>query len=307
MNSDRTLPARLSGAALDIGGTKIAAVRFENGEVAERLTEPTNRAMSGTDLVRSCEQLLLRLDAEPEGPLGVAATGRVTNSGLWSAVNTGTLPNIENLPLAEMLSGALARPVHVLNDAAAAAWAEARWGAAAEAASMVYVTISTGVGGGFVFGGTLLRSENGLAGHVGFMSARESDQICGCGRFGTVESVASGLAIAERAKALGHPVTTKEVFEQWRAGTPWAEELVHDSARTIADLGASLRAGLGLDCMVLGGSVGLSGGYHDLVASYLASEPSMFRIKTAIAAFRHDSPLIGALLFAEERPKGECT
>ncbi|MFC6486546.1 ROK family protein [Nitratireductor sp. GCM10026969] len=303
MTGERNVSPDLTGAALDIGGTKIVAARFESGSEVARLNRPTDRGMSGRGLIETCRDLLTQVEADSESPLGVAATGRVAASGLWSAVNAGTLPHIENLPLAEALASGLGRPVFVLNDAAAAAWVEARHGAAADAASMIYVTVSTGVGGGFVLNNTLLTSESGLAGHVGFMSARSSNLPCGSGRVGTIESIASGTAIAARAKATGHPVTAREVFESWRRGESWAESLVHDSARTIADLGSSLRASLGLDCMVLGGSVGLSEGYGKLVDHFLAKEPPLFRIETALATFQHDSPLLGALLFATEQSK----
>ncbi len=300
MSESVSLPAGLTGAALDIGGTKIAAARFEDGVAVERATEATDRALSGTALISSCRALLARIGADTEAPLGVAATGRVTTSGLWSAVNSGTLPNIVDLPLAESLGKDFSH-IAVLNDAAAAAWAEAHHGAAAGIASMVYVTVSTGVGGGFVLGNRLLQSENGLAGHVGFMSARDSETLCGCGRVGTIEAVASGTGIAQSAKAAGYPVSTKEVFDAWRQGELWAESIVRGSARTIADLAASLRSGLGLDSMVLGGSVGLAQGYCELVAEYLDREPKMFRMTVAPAVFGQDSPLIGALLFAADQ------
>ena len=295
---------RLNGAALDIGGTKIAAARIVSGRVLEHAILPTDGQAKTQKLIADCLNLLAGVGAMPEEPLGVSATGRVTASGEWSAVNSATLPNVERFPLAQVLAEGFST-VRVANDAAAAAWAEACFGAGVGASGFAYVTVSTGIGGGIVLNGRLVQSDDGLAGHVGFMTSRLSDTACGSGRFATVESVASGSAIARTAREQGFAISTAEVFERWRDSETWAGELVSRSAQAIADLGCNLKAALGIDRLVVGGSVGLAVGYLDLVREHVSREVDLFQPEIVAAGLGKDSPLFGALQLAIDAERGQ--
>lgn len=284
----------LNGFAADLGGTKIAAARVEKGVVASRLLAPTQSSADAQTQLGTIAGLLARLGYESGAPLGLAVAGRVDAGGHWHAVNRGTLSAIDGVPLATLAARILG-PATCLNDAAAAALAEARYGTGHGSDSFAYLTISTGVGGGLVSGGHLLRSANGLAGHVGFASSRFADVACESGRSGTVESVAGGRAIAAAGHAVGHSVDARMVFDAAAAGAPWAERIVARSASAVAALIADLAAILGVDTVAIGGSIGMAPGYLDRVRIALDTEPNLFRPAVALAVLGHDAPLIGAL------------
>ncbi|CTQ33550.1 ROK family protein [Jannaschia rubra] len=285
----------LDGFAVDLGGTKLAAARIARGIVVERLQAPTDGAARPETQVAAIGGLLDRLGHDPGAHLGVAVAGRIDDAGRWHAVNSGTLRTIAGFPLAEALRRDVG-PATCLNDASAAALAEARFGAGRDSASFAYLTVSTGIGGGLVVGGRLLESANGLAGHVGFVSSRRAEGLCGSGRTATVEAVAGGRAIAAAALRDGHPAAdARAVFDAASAGADWAERIVARSAEAVALLIGDLTTILGLDTVAIGGSIGLAPGYLDRLASALAREPTLFRPRIAAAELGHDAPLIGAL------------
>lgn len=283
----------ISGFAVDLGGTKTAAARIEAGRVVARLQRATDAGADVAAQLDSVAALLGELGYPHGDALGVAVAGRVDAEGDWHAVNTGTLRAISAAPLGRLLRSRFGDRARALNDAAAAALAEARLGAGRGAYNFAYLTVSTGVGGGLVLGGRLIDSRDGLAGHVGFTSSRFSDQLCGSGRTGTVESVAGGRAIAAAAGL----ADARAVFEGGRH-----PEIIERSAAAIACLIADLATILGLDRVAVGGSIGLAPGYLPMVLTHLAKEPELFRPTVAPAELGQDSGLVGALLAASEDP-----
>ncbi len=296
------LPRRApgDGIAIDLGGTKLAAARIIDGCIVERVLHPTDGQATADDQLAAMYRLARSLGLSERDAVGIAVSGRVTAEGVWHAVNAQTLTRIEGIDLQRRAAVTFDRRVLVRNDAAAAALAEFHFGAGRDSAAMAYVTVSTGVGAGFVIGGRLLSSANGLAGHVGFTTSRRSERVCGSGRTGTVESVAAGRAIAQAARRAGHPVAdAREVFDLWRSGAGWAEDLVDGSAAAISDLCADLVALLGVDRVVLGGSIGLADGYGERVRRHLELEPPLFRPDLIVSELGPDAVLLGALVDPE--------
>ncbi|HQZ11859.1 MAG TPA: ROK family protein [Devosia sp.] len=281
----------LAGFAVDLGGTKTAVARIEAGEVVERLQQPTDASADLPTQVAAMAAMLEQLGFTPGMPLGVAVAGRIDNVGNWHAVNTGTLRAITAAPLGEMLRERFGAAARALNDADAAALAEARLGAGVGAHNFAYLTVSTGVGGGLVLGGRLIDSTTGLVGHVGFASSRFSNSMCGSGRFGTVESVAGGRAIAAAAGR----EDARAVFAD-----PAQEPIIDLSAAAIAALIGDLTAILGLNRVAIGGSIGLAAGYLPRVLSHLGELPDIFRPEVVPATLGQDSGLIGVLLASLE-------
>lgn len=277
----------VDGFAVDLGGTKIAAARIENGSVINRVQRVTDGAAGFQSQLETIEALLADVGFRHGQPLGVAVAGRIDRDGGWHAVNTATLSAIAAAPLGAELKHRFGETSLATNDAAAAALAEYRLGAGRGAYNFAYVTVSTGVGGGLVLGGRLVDSDNGLAGHVGFTSSPFGTTLCGSGRMGTVESTGSGRAIAAAAAL----PDAKAVF---------ASDLDHPtiarSAQAVAKLVSDLTAILGLDCVAVGGGIGLADGYLDKVAAWLGEEPELFRPRLARAELGTDSGLVGALL-----------
>lgn len=291
--------ADLTGFAIDLGGTKTAAARIVNGEITARRQVATDGGAGLDTMLDAVAGLLDELGHDRGAPLGVAVTGRVGRDGRWHAVNVGTLPEISGVPLTDALVERFGS-ARVSNDAVAAAVAEAHFGAGRGAFAHAYITVSTGVGGGLILGGRPLLSANGLAGHVGFVTSPLGRERCDSGRFGTVESVAGGRAIALAAANAGHPDTdARAVFNEALAGAGWAQAIVERSAAAVATLCADLTTILGLDSVSLGGSIGLATGYLARVASHQAQEPELFRVPISAAELGQNSALLGALALHE--------
>ncbi len=183
---------------------------------------------------------------------------------------------------------------------------------------MVFITVTTGVGGGVVSGGKLLTGPGGLAGHIGHTLADPHGPVCGCGRTGCVEAIASGRGIAAAAQGELAGADARTIFTRAGQGDEQAQQLIHRSARTLARLIADIKATTDCQCVVVGGSVGLAEGYLALVETYLAQEPAAlaegylalvetylaqepaaFHVDLLAAHYRHDAGLLGAALLAQ--------
>lgn len=291
----------LTGFAVDLGGTKLAAAAIEKGRVTNVVVRRTAGGSGPNVLVSELAQISKDVGFEFGQPIGVAVAGLLDKKGLWTAVNRSILSDLCELPLAQHLNESFGSGVIALNDTQAAAIGEFQYGAAQGSGSAAYLTVSTGISAGFVLNGKTLHSPNGMLGHVGFMTSLRGGRECGSGRFGTFESIASGRSIETRAKSLGHDVDCESVFERAGAGTKWALDLIDDSSAAIAELCANLSACLGVERVVLGGGVGLAPEYIERVQRHLENEPSLFRPDLVSAGLGKNSALFGALSTAIER------
>lgn len=284
--------------AVDIGGTKIAVGVVDNGSVLERREVPTPRvADEVVDAVATLLDALRPLDA-----VGVATTGWVRD-GTVLGPNRGVIDGWYGFDLRDALERATGHAVTLVNDGLAAAWGEHRFGAARGAHASMFVTVSTGVGGGIVFDGHLIRGASGLAGHVGHIVVEPDGPICGCGRRGCLEVTASGRAIEMIARAAtGLHLTAKDVFERVEAGDRILAQVV-DKAVARMRLGlANLQATLDTNVVVLGGGVGMNPTYSQRLEAALIGEPEPFRPHVRPALLGHDAALIGVADLA--RPNG---
>ncbi|HEV2370329.1 MAG TPA: ROK family protein [Acidimicrobiales bacterium] len=192
---------------IDVGGTKVLGVVLTAvGEVAAEQRLPTP---GGTDdLVTGVVSLVDALegaDSAGPGPLpvGIGAPGLVDRSG--SVRFAPNLPGINGAELRARAERALGpRPVVVDNDANCAGWGEARLGAAQHARHALMVTLGTGIGGGVVADGRLLRGADGFAGEIGHMVVDPSGPLCPCGRAGCWERYASGSGLGRLAREAAH-------------------------------------------------------------------------------------------------------
>jgi glucokinase len=159
--------------------------------------------------------------------VGVATPGPIdAPRGVVTA--TPNLPGWRDVPLGRMIQEEFGLPTYLENDANAAALAEQRFGAGRGADDMIYVTASTGIGGGFILDGRLYRGATGAAAEVGHMTILPHGPRCGCGNRGCLEALASGAAIAREAReriARGVPTLMAELAEG---------DLDHISAKMVA-------------------------------------------------------------------------
>jgi len=221
---------------LDIGGTKLAAgVVAPDGTVHGFVFEPTHGERGPDDGVARLFELGRRALADsglaPDDIAGVGiGCGGPLDSDGGVLIAPLHLPGWNDVPVAELAREAFGHPAVLDNDATAAAAAEHRFGAGRGTRNMVYLTISTGVGGGVVIDGSLHRGPTGNGGELGHVTVDWHGRECrGCGRRGCLEAYASGTSIAERAREAGMDVagapevSAAAAYGDTTAARVWAE------------------------------------------------------------------------------------
>ncbi len=303
--------------AVDLGGTQIRAARFsETSEMEERVSLETH-AQEGFEPVFGRVLDAVRQVWPDRGD--VAAVGM----GVPGPINFKTgllrfapnLPGWDNLPLPRMLGDRLGVPVTVGNDADVAALAEHRFGAGRGVSDLIYLTISTGIGGGIIHDGRLFTGGNGLGGEVGHMAIDPRGPKCSCGNTGCLEVMASGTAIARRARErladgelsvmrewLGEDVaavTARDVTQAAHRGDALAISLYREVGATIGSALVNLMYLLNPSLFVLGGSVTLAGDllFGPMREAVASRAPAAYReqIRIVPAELGGDVGLWGAL------------
>lgn len=223
---------------IDLGGTKVAAgVVFEDGGVHGRLQQATAALRASGDVLGALVEMAgAAVRAAGLTPAEIAGAGLALPGPADRAearlLCAPTLPELENVPLAPRLGDLLGLPVVGDNDANAAALGEARFGAGRDAAVLAYFTVSTGIGGGIVIGGRLFHGASGAAAEFGHQRVEPDGEPCACGADGCLETVASGPAIARRARRM-LPSFPRSLLadREWRAGREWDAALVAEAGR----------------------------------------------------------------------------
>jgi glucokinase len=262
--------------ALDIGGTKLAAgVVDPSGRVQSFLVAPS-RADEGPERVLARLFELGRsavagseLGWDAIHGVGIGCGGPLdAEAGLL--LSPPHLPGWRDVPVTAIAENEYGKPAVLENDATAAAWGEHRHGAGAGTLNMVYLTLSTGVGGGVVVGGRLYRGSAGNGAELGHVTVDWRGRVCsGCGRNGCLEAYASGTSIAERMRealalrdrgaATRDGITAADVVASAAAGDATARDVWQE---TIEALACGLTSIVNLfepEVVVLGGGVSRSG------------------------------------------------
>jgi glucokinase len=183
---------------VDIGGTKIlAGVVDESGAILDRVKIATPRDSEQTAAAIAQAAQSVRKDYPVEA-LGLGAAGFISADRATVLV----APNMSwhDEPLKARIEAQIDLPVVVENDANAAAWGEARFGAGAGSPNVVLYTIGTGVGGGIVLNGELFRGHFGVGAEFGHYRVQPNGRLCGCGQHGCLEQYASGNALTRYVK-----------------------------------------------------------------------------------------------------------
>ncbi len=283
--------------AVDIGGTKIAVGMVdESGKVLARLEHPTEpKSGPAQGVARICEMLHQTI-AESGGRLqgiGIGCTGPVDPlSGILE--KNEFLPGWEGMCLTDELDRSFGVSVAIENDADAAALGEFAWGAGRGAKRLIYVTVSTGIGGGMVFDSQLYRGVDGSHPEIGHHVIDPRGPQCFCGTRGCWESLASGPALAQR----GGFSNAREVCDAARRGDKSALTAITQEGLYLGVGIANLITLFVPDIIVLGGGVMQS---HELfwerIHSIIQSSCGLVPFeKTRLlrAALDMDAGLIGA-------------
>ncbi|HFZ8996151.1 TPA: N-acetylmannosamine kinase [Citrobacter freundii] len=283
--------------AIDLGGTKIAAALIGRDlQIRDRREIPTPASKTPQALREALAMLIAPLQIQAQR-VAVASTG-IIHEGSLLAINPQNLGGLLHFPLVKTLETLTGLPTLAVNDAQAAAWAEYH-AIDDDIRDMVFITVSTGVGGGAICGGRLITGAGGLAGHLGHTLTDPNGPRCGCGRVGCVEAIASGRGIAAAAQDDIAGCDAKTIFARAAEGHEQAGRLIQHSARTLARLIANVKAITDCQRVVIGGSVGLAEGYLAQVSTFLAQEPPVYHVALCPAYYRHDAGLLGAALLAQ--------
>lgn len=268
-------PAPASGdrdpvAAVDIGGTKIAAgIVDAEGRILASGTRPTPRSSDAERVMLAVEELLdeLATTAHWDGVrgLGVCSAGPVdVEHGTVSPVN---IPAWRAFPLLRAIARHPAvdgRILTLAGDAVAMAAGEHAYGAAADRANALCMVVSTGVGGGLILGGRVMPGSTGNAGHIGHISVDLEGEPCPCGGRGCLERLAAGPAIARRALAAGWlppdgDDSAAAAARSAAAGDGAALAAFERAAQALAAGIAATAALVEIDTVVIGGGVAQCG------------------------------------------------
>jgi glucokinase len=264
--------------AVDLGGTQIrAALITPDLEVHGRRAVPTDDA-DGVEAVldRIARVATAVLDAARDAGLPDPAGVSISSPGPldpWRGVilHAPNLAGWRGIPLGPAITGALGLPTFVERDTNVAVLAEWRYGAAVGTRNAIYITVSTGIGGGIVLDGRPLVGVHGTAGEVGHLTIELDGPVCGCGGIGHVEAIASGTALARDGRALlaagatGTPlarlaaeadeVDAELVARAAEEGDAACAALLERAWTAIGALCASLVNLLDPEVIVLGGSI----------------------------------------------------
>ncbi len=206
MGEKMTTQAFIMG--IDIGGTKIAGgLVTSKGRLLKSVVVPTLadkgfKASSG-QVFRLIERLVrVAGGGKNLKGIGICAPGPL-NPKIGVVLTPPNLPGWRNVPLAKLVQNHFGVPTLVENDANAAGLAEVLWGAATNYRDIFYVTVSTGIGTGIIIDRKIYHGKNGVAGEGGHVSVDPRGSfLCGCGTRGCIEALASGPAMARRARIL---------------------------------------------------------------------------------------------------------
>ena len=240
---------------IDLGGTKILAVignadgaALGNSTVSTPASESPQATIEAIAAASNGALAAAGRSLTDVACVGIAAAGAVDSlNGI--VVHAPQLPAWDKVPLVAMVRERLGVPAVIGNDADLAALAEQRFGAGKGIANLLYVTVSTGIGGGIIIDNRLYRGHHGFAGEIGHVSVQAGGRYGRSMVSGAVESLASGTAIAQIAQERmdageassiersAEGVTSPGVFAAYRAGDALAASVVRDA---VGHLGAAL-------------------------------------------------------------------
>jgi glucokinase len=286
---------------LDLGGTKIAAAVVEDGKIIARkqIKTPQTGLEDVVSALESVSHDLLEKHSDVTA-LGIGVPGPLD----FKKGRIRFTPNIAGLddaPIVELLEKRLKLKVVLENDANAAGFAEHKYGAAKKYESSLYITISTGIGGGLFIADTVIRGANGITGEIGHITVMPHGPLCGCGQLGCWEALASGRAIAKEATfSYGETLNTQAVFEKAKAGERKAL-MVIDNAAYFMGIGiANLQKIFDPDVFVIGGGMSQVGDFYlNKIKAYTERFNAGFPpSKIRVAELGTDAGVIGAAAVA---------
>jgi glucokinase len=312
-------------ASLDLGGTKIAgALATADGAIVARATAPTRAAEGPEAVVERMGQMIDRL-AQEAGAAPVAVGIGVPGLADLASGEVRFLPNLpgnwRGVPVREMLNRHTPRPVYLLNDARMAALGELVFGYGRTCGNLAFLTLGTGIGGGFTIGGRLHLGRMGASAEFGHTTVLPDGPACGCGSRGCLETLAAGPAITGEGVRLLLSGQTTRLYELTGGdpGRVTPREMAQaaaegDEAVRIVLVRAAEYLGIGIanivsilhpELIVLGGSVAAIGPLlFDTVRSTIHRRVGMFptdHIRVEASLLGDRAALLGGIALASQQ------
>ncbi|HLG18404.1 MAG TPA: ROK family protein [Bdellovibrionota bacterium] len=252
-NENRRRPSeRQVALAIDIGGTNLrVAMVSRNGTILGQRSEPTPRGRAEKAILAQIIRLtrnLFSIGRKIKG-IGVSVPGFLDRSGSTVSYSPN-FPNWRNVQLAKSFRRELQIPCYLENDGNCAALGEHWKGAARGLSDVVFLTLGTGVGGGILMNGHLVRGARGGGAELGHIIVDPRGHLCGCGNRGCLEAMASGTAMKRRTGR-----SAEELFRRSRGGDRRALRTFEEMGRALASGIASLAFCLDPDLVVVGGNL----------------------------------------------------
>lgn len=288
---------------VDLGGTKLLAATVDAG------LNVHHRALRSAAGSTTVEVLDTVVDAVREAREAAGGEVDAVGFGIPSlidrergvAVTTVHLP-IRDIPFRDLLAERLGLPVFLDNDATVAMLAEWRFGAAQDCRNALLLTIGTGIGGGMVVDGALVRGAQGAAAEFGHMTIDYDGPVCPCGARGCLEAFVSGTALARDARASGLDLSAPQVAELAHDGDPQARALVTAMGTRLGAGIANLVNAFNPELVVVGGGMLALGelllepAREEVARRALA--PSRDLVRIVPTRFGAESGMLGAALLA---------
>lgn len=302
--------------AVDVGGTQIRVALYPKGEQRpmkqKRIATQGNQETPLERLMGAIAEVWPVSDRV--SAIGIAAPGPI-NPRLGVIYAAPNIPGWDRLPLAHLIQERFGVPVRLGNDANLAALGEWRYGAGQGHHDLLYMTISTGIGGGVIIDDRLILGYHGLAAELGHVTVLPDGPLCSCGQRGHLESCASGTAIARYvAEQLGQGVpstlsalpnpTGRDIHQAAEDGDPLAKSALARAGRFIGLALADYLHIFNPSIIILGGGVSRSGSFlleplRAAISERIISPEYLHGLVITTAALGDNAGLMGALALAE--------
>ena len=290
----------MKAVGVDLGGHKIAAAFVEDGLILDRISEQTD--IREPDAVLGKIALLARsLGAGEDCPVGVGIPGML-DAGRAISLQLPNFPGWSGLPVKKILSSKIGARVEIENDANCHALGEGWQGAAAGMTDFILFTLGTGIGGGIVVNGRILRGSHGMAGEPGHLVVGTAEP-CGCGSFGHLEGISGADALERQAVAMGLQPDLKYLWS--KRADPEVAPLWN---RGLDHLAKGIVSAIHLfdpQAVILGGGLSRGEGFLDLlrprITDYLAP-PFRKVLDLRLSLLGNDAATIGAAALTRIHP-----
>lgn len=274
---------------VDIGGTRTRVGAVWEGQILARRTFPTRGLV---EVKEAIAEVLREVGWERPDAIGVGAPAPMDmRQGL--ILNAPNLPHWNGVNVVDGLKEAFHCPVFLGNDANCAAVGELVYGWKAK--DFLYVTWSTGIGGGLVSGGRVIWGVTGQAGEIGHIPLRPEGPRCRCGKKGCLEAIAGGAALGDRAlERLGERLSAAELVERARKGRPIPLALIDEACQAMGQALAIVAELLEPEMIIFGG--GLTNSWDFLGPKVVEAMHTMSRLRPRVELTRlgDDVGLLGA-------------